>query len=122
MTLHVHTARMGYRGPDWLDVTLGGNRRRPEPGGHRGVGLAFAPSRELLESGRAGRVSSSRYAELYTAEMRASYREHRSAWDTVLSWERVVLLCFCTDAARCHRSVLAGIFGRLGAVVEGEDD
>ncbi len=45
MTLQVHTARLGIRDPDYLDVSLQGNMRREEAGGHRGIGLFFAPPR-----------------------------------------------------------------------------
>lgn len=125
MTLRVSTARLGYRGEDWLDVSLQGNMRRCEAGeigGHRGVGIAFAPSPELLypylSKRRFNRLKPEdwpRYADAYTAEMRASYRRARAAWDLVLTWERVVLLCFCVEKDQCHRRVLAGILGKLGA-------
>lgn len=130
MTLHVHTARLGIRDPDYLDVSLQGNMRRSdagELGGHRGIALVFAPSPELLypylskrKFSRLTEADWTRYAESYTAEMRASYRDRRGCWDVLLSWERVVLLCFCTDPNQCHRRVLAGILEKLGAVDEGE--
>lgn len=34
--------------------------------------------------------------------------------------DAMTLVCYCTDAAHCHRTVLAGILGRLGADVRGE--
>lgn len=33
---------------------------------------------------------------------------------------RMVLVCYCADAERCHRRVLAGILAKLGAVDRGE--
>lgn len=130
MTLHVHTARLGLRDQDYLDISLQGNMRRVdggEIGGHRGVGLFFAPSPDLLypylSKRKWGRLTAAdwpAYVEGYTAEMRRSYRERRGAWTEILSWERVVLLCFCTDSQRCHRRVLAGILTKLGAVDCGE--
>jgi len=130
MTLAVHTARMGYRGDDWLDVSLQGNERRHdkgEIGGHRGVGLVFAPSPLILypylSKRRFGKLTDRdwpEYREKYTADMRESYRKFRRAWDTVLSWDRVVFLCFCPNANECHRTVLAEIFVRCGATYAGE--
>lgn len=40
--------------------------------------------------------------------------------DPSLARSRVVLVCYCTDPTRCHRSLLAGILGKLGADVRGE--
>lgn len=130
MTLEVYTARMGYRGPDWLDVTLGGNRQRIEAGEgpHRGIGMAFAPSARLLSphlaKRRGGELTDAEwtaYAAGYRAEMQASYRARRRAWDTLLAWPRVVVLCFCSgDPARCHRTLLAGFLEKLGATNHGE--
>lgn len=123
MTLQVFTARLGLKDPDYLDVSLQGNLRRL----HRGIGIFFAPSPHLLYpflSKRKHRGLTEEdwkeYSARYTEEMRKSYRDRRSAWDELLSWQRVVLLCFCTDPERCHRRVLAGILTRLGAVDHGE--
>ena len=60
------------------------------------------------------------YAQAYTLEMRESYRTQRPAWDALLARESVTLVCYCTDPARCHRTVLAGILAKLGAINEGE--
>ena len=125
MTLLVSTGRMGIRDPDYLDVTLQGNMRRAdqgERGGHRGVGIVFAPSPELLypflskrRHGGLTELDWDDYRLRYRAEMRAGYKHHRSAWELVLSWDRVVLLCFCSDPIRCHRFLLADYFVALGA-------
>jgi len=115
----VYTARMGIRDPDYLDVTRTGNERRKD-GEHRGIGLAFAPSGAILWPAKRGELGFEEYQRLYTAEMRQSYRTRRQAWDELLSWERVVLLCFCTEPLRCHRTVLAGILVKLGAEDCGE--
>lgn len=151
MTLAVHTARIGHRDPDVLDVT----RKSAGPDG-----IAFAPSWAILkpaldalrcaESMRSAadappfpEADPVRYAEgaeamrraaetvrgstwalysaAYLAEMRESYRTQRAAWDALLARERVVLVCYCTDAERCHRTPLArDILPRLGAQYAGE--
>lgn len=115
MTLHVHTARITYAGPDRLDIT----RKSGDP--------AFAPSwailRPMLDAKRFGSswvMLWPEYVEDYTAEMRISYRENRAAWDVLLARDEVTLLCYCVDAKFCHRTVLAGILAKLGADVRGE--
>jgi hypothetical protein len=114
---------MGLRDPDYLDVSLQGNRRRL----HRGIGIYFAPSPHLLYPFLTKRkhrgltdADWAAYAEAYRNEMRQSYRDHRSAWLELLSWQRVILLCFCTDPEQCHRRVLAEILVKLGAEDRGE--
>lgn len=60
------------------------------------------------------------YVPAFIAEMRASYRANRAAWDRLLGRDRVVLACYCSDQ-RCHRVLLArDILPRLGAVYRGE--
>lgn len=134
MPLQVFTARMGYKADDdWLDITLQGNEIRidknpAEACGHRGIGFVFAPSPDILypylSARRHGRETDQlwlRYHEAYTHEMRQSYRRYRPAWDKLLSWHRVVLLCMCTEEARCHRTVLGQfILPKLGAEYRGE--
>jgi hypothetical protein len=133
MPLVVHTARMGYKADsDWLDVSLQGNMRRmedgTEPTGHRDIGIYFAPSPDILypylSARKFGRETDQlwlKYAADYTREMRESYKRSRAAWTTLLSWPRVVLLCMCVDAARCHRTLLArDILPKLGATNAGE--
>lgn len=120
MTLIVYTARIGYRGPDAFDVT------RKTATGH---GLAFAPSWKILgpvlksrrENGPGGAfVGWEQYVLDYTAEMRASYRGSYQAWAWLLEQPERTLLCYCNDPAHCHRTILAGILGKLGADVRGE--
>jgi hypothetical protein len=132
MTLRAFTARMGSRDPDWLDITLRGNQKRVASGywrhGHRNMGMVFAPSPQLLQfyldMRRAGELTPRAwgdYVARYTRLMRESYVAHRPAWDRLLALPRVVLLCFCTDPERCHRTVLArDILPKLGAEYCGE--
>lgn len=60
------------------------------------------------------------YSAAYLAEMRESYRTQRAAWDALLARSKITLCCYCTDPARCHRTLLAGILAKLGATVAGE--
>lgn len=132
MSLQVFTGKMGLRDPDYLDITLQGNMRLTEKdhacGGHRGLGLFFAPSPELLypylSKRRFNRLKPGdwpKYAEAYKSEMRQRYRECRLPFDRLLELPRVVLLCFCANAEECHRTLLArDILPKLGAAYEGE--
>jgi hypothetical protein len=119
VTLLVHTARVNYRGADRLDVT------RKSAGAD---GLPFAPSGRILwpmitlrrRDPSAVGAAWPGYVDEYTAEMRHSYREHRPAWTALLARPEVTLVCYCTDPAHCHRTVLAEILGKLGATSAGE--
>jgi hypothetical protein len=117
VTLVVYTARVTYAGADRLDVTR-------KSGG--ALGVVFAPSWALLRphlaARREGRDTWDAYAPMYRAEMVASYRAHRAAWDALLAREVATLCCYCTDPARCHRTLLAGFLARLGADARGERD
>jgi hypothetical protein len=115
----VYTARIGYQGADALDVSRkSGNE----------LGLAFAPSWSILGPALAKRrdvglsdTDWTAYVEAYTAEMRASYRDHGDRWNLVLLCAEVTVLCYCTDALRCHRTVLArDILPRFGCAYGGE--
>lgn len=136
VTLHVQTTRVGYRGEDGLDITRKSGSE---------LGLVFAPSwdilrpaldhRRALEKLDAAALTTGQnayirdrvaepmwrlYAAAFACEMRHSYRRHRRAWDELLGRERVVLLCYCRERARCHRGLVAEMLTKLGAVDEGE--
>lgn len=58
----------------------------------------------------------SAYVAGYMDEMRASYREHRAAWDALLARVIVTLVCYCSDPEHCHRTLLKrDILPKLGA-------
>lgn len=129
MGLIVYTAHLRNGGAGYLDITRGGAERCKEPGGHRGIGEAFAPSRPLLnrylELARASNLTDRHwlnYVKAYVEEMRASYTRKREAWDKLLSLGSVTLCCACRDATRCHRGVLAGpeILQKMGVKYMGE--
>lgn len=115
---NVYTARVSYSGPDRLDIT----RQSAGPDG-----LPFAPSWQILRpmialrrAGGDALAAWPKYVEDYTAEMRTSYRERRAAWDVLLARTGVTLVCYCVDAAHCHRTLLAEILAKLGARLCGE--
>lgn len=109
----VYTATTLWTGPGRLDVTRSAV--------DRGVvaGEPFAPSRSIVSRMQRGVITWERYTALYRAEMRASYRANRAAWDELLSRSEVTLVCFCVGL-HCHRYLLADILVRLGAESGGE--
>ena len=147
MTLAVYTARIGLRDPDVFDITrkTGGVEGDPfapswrilRPAidafreAKRNAGL-IAAAAERATGGRLDAATKSagvrqlsepiweKYVPAYRGEMLYSYERHRPAWDALLARERVVLICYCVDPGYCHRTLLAGYLGKLGAEVHGE--
>lgn len=136
--LNVYSARVSYGGPDRLDVTrksgsdglflapswrlLAPYQRALEAlDRERKEALSMADARALEDLDADAARLWERYARGYAGEMRNSYRLERPAWDALLSRERVVFVCYCSDAARCHRAILrAEILPKLGALDCGE--
>lgn len=117
MTLHVHTARISYRGPDRFDVTRGSGGEKGHP---------FAPSWGLLKWVKVRRPVEAQgrawagYTSVYLTEMAESQKRHPDAWQALLARERVVLVCYCREREHCHRGLLARLLVEQGAVDEGE--
>jgi len=132
MAVEVWTSRISSKDPDRLDITR-------ESAGLDGI--AFAPSWDILRPAHDARRENELhldagdqlgaslvegdawqvYVPAFMAEMRASYRANRAAWDAMLARQRVVLVCDCTDPDRCHRTLLArDILTKLGATYRGE--
>ena len=123
--VEIWTSHMSTRDPDRLDIT----RKSAGPEGE-----PFAPSRELFMKTISARgpvkpwrapsaaeeAAWTTFVPVYVEEMRVSYRRHRAAWERVLARARVVFVCYCLRADRCHRSILSGLFGKCGATVRGE--
>lgn len=145
MTLRAYTARISSRDPDRFDVTRKSGGPQGEP-----FAPSWAILRPALDARRraerlmddahalthsldgnpyalaneADRIEAEAWAAYEPAfldQMRRSYRAHRPAWDALLARPRVVLVCYCVDHTRCHRTILArDILPTLGAVYEGE--
>lgn len=120
MTLSVYTARVTYAGQDRLDIT----RKSAGPDG-----LPFAPSWKILgpmlmHRREGGAIDPyfgwPQYVEDYRREMRAGYRLCPDDWNALLARDEVTLVCYCSDPTHCHRTLLAGFLGKLGATVRGE--
>lgn len=131
MPLLVHTARASAPLPaDALHVSLPGNDATGDPLGHRGIGYVFCPPRALRDQYRdrvAAGKDTDRYwlncVEYYVGMMRQRYADPRKrpAWQTLFSWERVVLIGEEPEPARCFSSVLVNeVLKKMGATYMGE--
>jgi uncharacterized protein YeaO (DUF488 family) len=133
MPLQVFSAVAGFDDPDAL-VLSRKHVKKSEldgyPGGHRGIAAYFTPS-AALQNARWRRCRFNlehehpeeweQYVEGYIREMRASYKQQPVAWTTLLSWERVVLVCSGPSPERSVRLVLArDVLTKLGATYGGE--
>jgi hypothetical protein len=129
LALRVWTARLDGQpaDPDDIDITRAGadratRARLPFPG------QIWAPSWATLTpalqarqlGGDAAEQAWVAYSATFLEEMRRSWSTHRPAWRAMLARDRVVLRCRCRDAARCHRSLVAGCLSKLGGVSCGE--
>jgi len=133
VSLIVHTGPAGCDDADVLIISRKLNEKIVAdgwPDGHRGVALHFCPSKRL-QAARWKRCRFNlehetedewlQYEQEYTAEMRESYRHNRVAWDTLLSWQRVVIVSREDNAEKSPRVVLArSILTKLGAQYMGE--
>lgn len=119
MSAVIYTARIGYADPDVVDIT----RKTGDQ-----FSRAFAPSWALLgpvlQARRTGGDMERewrRYVVGFGGEMLASRENAPGAWRSLLARPRAVLVCYCSDPERCHRTLLArDILPKLGAVYGGE--
>ena len=102
--LVVLTGRLGCADEDAVNVT----------------GSVFAPSWGVEQQAPADQAAWTLYKARYTAEMRQSYVQHPEAWQALLARSRAVLCCACQNVDRCHRTLLAGMLVKCGAVYLGE--
>lgn len=144
MPLQLYTARLGaYRGPDGIDITrmnadpvgvvfapswgllqpalrarrqaenvleAGEHAAREQPGA-----AAYLRARAEQDAAAIEAAAWTAYEPAYVEEMRASWREHQAVWLEVARRAEATLLCTCTDAARCHRTLVARLLVRAAA-------
>lgn len=144
MPLELWTGPFRTRDRDRVDITRAGCDRaraagKPAPGAFLApsaalVFPALAALRAVEEAERAlpvprwaGEARAAlweRYEAAYLADLRATYRRDRSAFEAFLARARLVFVCFCTGEAaaaqRCHRFIAARVYAKLGAVYCGE--
>lgn len=141
-SLCVYTSRINYTGEDGLNITRKSAKQLGKafapswkilrPALSELTAAKLLANRGLtLEAQQKSDRAWETYTHEYTHEMRESYRMGRicvpgkklppvGPWKEVLSMRSVVLLCYCTNPTRCHRTILASIFVKLGATYLGE--
>lgn len=129
MALIVHTARASAMPiADALHVSIPANEAIGDHFGHRQIGWAFCPTRQLRDTYRL-KVEKGEDTDrfwlncvrFYIERMQHSYRRHRAAWQILFSWEHVVLIGEEQEARRCFSTVLAeDVLKKLGATYMGE--
>jgi hypothetical protein len=127
--LIVHTARSSSMPiADALHVSIPGNEAAGDKFGHRGIGWAFCPTRQLRDQYRA-KVAKGEDTDrfwlnccsYYVERMRLSYRNNHAAWKTLFSWQHVVLIGEEQEARRCFSTVLVDeVLKKMGAKYMGE--
>lgn len=150
MRRDIFTARISYAGPDRFDVTRksGGpegslfapswailrpaldaredaDRIRKQAAQDLPLFSALALARDVrknltTQADDIERRAWARYVPAFLAEMDASERQRPDAWQRLRARPRVVLVCYCSDVCRCHRSLLAHREEEHGAAWVGE--
>jgi hypothetical protein len=104
--MKLYTARYDYNGIGRLDITVKGT----DP-----IGKIFAPTWAMVQGIKNGGLSWEEYKDMYHRLMFRSFGQHREVWEEVMARDDlVVLVCFCPDHTKCHRSLLASIFAWMG--------
>lgn len=106
--LKVYTSTTKYQGPNRVNITVKSGDR------------VFAPTWDLVQGMRNGKITEDEFKEKYYELMRQSYKKNRAKWKALLEKEEVVLVCYCPIGAFCHRYLLVEILEKLGAIYEGE--
>lgn len=117
----IYTARMDYTGRDRLDITRGNAEFSK-------YGSIFAPSQQTLNAWLKARKSTrgqkeawEAYRKAFRLEMIQSFRKNKEVWEAIIELEEVTLVCFCEDANRCHRTIVASeMLPKMGAIYAGE--
>lgn len=75
----------------------------------------FAPTWNMVNSWKEGKLSSEDYRKQYLTMMRKSYRENKQEWHNIFDGKKnIVLMCYCNPDEFCHRRLLAEILVKLG--------
>lgn len=129
MTCQVYTARYSIKDADRLDITRAGCDRLIKAG-KPAPGEVFAPSAGLvypfLRAFKSATTEARRaelwtkYVKLYNAEQDAKEIDRAHEYALIALRPRVVLVCFCEDCERCHRSLAGPQLTKWGAEYKGE--
>lgn len=109
-----YTATYRYPGPDRLDITVKGQ----DP-----VGKYFAPTWEMVQNYKSGRLSEEEYTKLYYESLIDNWVHLKGFKERVLGLierskkESITLVCFCPAGTFCHRHLLINWLKHNWAIV-----
>ena len=85
----------------------------------RDMGIAFAPTWDIVMASKENRISWEEYTKRYTDLMRQRYIEKKNLFLKALSYNNLVLRCYCKDTSRsirkCHRYILTDILEKIAS-------
>lgn len=73
----------------------------------------FAPTWEMLNAFKQGKLTEIQYAALYRRHMAESLLTYPKSWEKLLNTNEVAIGCVCKADGFCHRHVLVRVIGRL---------
>lgn len=106
--MKIKTARIGYKpGPDEmvLDITVKNN-----------PGHVLAPTWDMVNNFKSGKISWEIYKEKYIQLLRERWRSRKNEFIEIIEkgkTKTIVLLCFCSDETKCHRSIAKEILEKI---------
>lgn len=71
--------------------------------------LEFAPSWEMVHAYKSESLSEADYTTLYMKRMQESQIAHKSLWDSLATYPKLSLQCYCQKGKFCHRLLLVDI-------------
>lgn len=113
--MDIFTAQYRYTGPDRLDITISTKNTT--------WGRAFAPTWEIVRGHKNKVLSDEAYTRQYHRLMHESRVQHPAHWEYLFGLKKIVLVCFCTPGAFCHRVILANMiqsFTTINSTYHGE--
>lgn len=110
MPLNFWTAQYRYPGPNRLDISVKGN----DP-----FGKLFAPTWEMLTEYKTN-PNRNQAEQIYIAAYHQLIHKNFKYLDQLLTFNEVVLVCFCKYGDFCHRNLLTRYLIVLGAEYRGE--
>lgn len=90
----VYTAHYRYSGPDRVDITVKGQDPQWKE---------FAPTWDMVMSHKRGSINDEEYIRRYLLILD---KVSCASWDRLLRLPEVTFVCFCLEAAFCHRNIL----------------
>lgn len=114
--MKVRTERIGYKpGPDEvvLDITVKNN-----------PGHVLAPTWDLVMDFKKGKISWDMYKNRYLQLLRERWKTRKNEFIRIFKESQgktIVLLCFCSDETKCHRSIAKEVLEKINSFLSVSD-